>query len=42
MFANIEASKLKLLAFTSERLAYSEGEYLFRQGDEGDSAYNHC
>ena len=39
MFANIEASKLKLLAFTSERLAYNEGDYLFREGDEGDSAY---
>ena len=39
MFANIESSKLKLLAFTSERHAYNEGEYLFRQGDEGDSAY---
>ena len=39
MFANIEPSKLKLLAFTSERHAYNEGEYLFRQGDAGDSAY---
>ncbi|MXY38797.1 MAG: cyclic nucleotide-binding domain-containing protein [Rhodospirillaceae bacterium] len=39
MFANIESSKLKLLAFTSERHAYNEGEYLFREGDEGDSAY---
>ena len=39
MFANIESSKLKLLAFTSERHAYNEGEYLFRQGDDGDRAY---
>lgn len=39
MFANIESSKLKLLAFTSERHTYGEGEFLFRQGDEGDSAY---
>jgi len=39
MFANIEAAKLKLLAFTSERLSYSEGDVLFRQGDAGDAAF---
>ena len=39
MFANIEPSKLKLLAFTSERMAFKDGDVLFRQGEQGDSAY---
>lgn len=39
LFANIEPSKLKLLAFTSERLKFREGAELFHQGDMGDSAY---
>ena len=39
MFANIEPSKLKLLAFTSERLTFSEGDLLFSEGDSGDAAY---
>ncbi len=39
MFANIEPAKLKLLAFTSERLSYANGEVLFRQGEPGDAAF---
>jgi CRP/FNR family cyclic AMP-dependent transcriptional regulator len=39
LFANIEPSKLKLLAFTSERVAYDPGQELFHQGDDGDAAY---
>jgi CRP-like cAMP-binding protein len=39
MFANIEPAKLKLLAFTSERLSYTDGEVLFRQGELGDAAF---
>lgn len=39
MFAKIEPAKLKLLAFTSERLSYSDGDVLFRQGDAGDAAF---
>jgi CRP/FNR family transcriptional regulator, cyclic AMP receptor protein len=39
LFANVEASKLKLLAFTSERIAFEAGHVLFRQGDAGDAAY---
>ncbi len=39
LFANIETSRLKLLAFTSERLAFDAGAVLFREGDRGDSAY---
>lgn len=39
LFAKIEPSKLKLLAFTAERLTFGAGEILCRQGEEGDSAY---
>ena len=39
MFAKIEPSKLKLLAFTSERLTFKAGDVLFRQGEIGDAAY---
>ena len=39
MFSNIEPSKLKLLAFTSERLTFGDGDLLFNEGDPGDSAY---
>jgi CRP-like cAMP-binding protein len=39
LFANIEPSKLKLLAFTSERLTFETGQELFHQGDQGDAAY---
>ncbi len=39
LFAKIEPSKLKLLAFTSERLTFPTGSTLFRQGDPGDAAY---
>ncbi|MGE4221562.1 MAG: cyclic nucleotide-binding domain-containing protein [Alphaproteobacteria bacterium] len=39
LFAKIEAAKLKLLAFTSERLTYQAGDLLFEQGAVGDSAY---
>lgn len=39
LFAGIERSALKLLAFTSERVAYDKGQYVFRQGAAGDKAY---
>lgn len=39
LFSNIDTSRLKLLAFTSERLTYTPGAILFREGDRGDSAY---
>lgn len=39
MFAKIKPAKLKLLAFTSERLSYSDGDVLFQQGDAGDAAF---
>ena len=39
LFAKIEPAKLKLLAFTSERLSFGSSEILFSQGDMGDAAY---
>ncbi len=39
LFAKIEPSKLKLLAFTAQRLTFNSGDSLFRQGDIGDAAY---
>jgi CRP-like cAMP-binding protein len=39
LFAKIEASKLKLLAFTSHRLTFNAGDSLFYQGDNGDALY---
>ena len=39
MFAKLDASKLKLLAFTSEMVNYQDGDILFKIGDSADSAY---
>lgn len=39
LFANVAPAKLKLLAFTSERISYASGQTLFHQGDQGDAAY---
>lgn len=39
LFANLDANKLKFLAFTSERLVYHPGEVLMTQGDDGNDAY---
>ena len=39
MFAKLEASKLKLLAFTSEMVHYTAGETIFCLGDSADCAY---
>ena len=39
LFAQIEPAKLKLLAFTSERMTFSPDQAFFRQGDSGDAAY---
>lgn len=39
MFAKVEPSKLKLLAFTSERITYEVGQDLCHQGDMADAAY---
>lgn len=39
LFAKIEPAKLKLLAFTSERLEFTPGQPLCRQGEPGDAAF---
>jgi CRP-like cAMP-binding protein len=39
LFAMVDPAKLKLPAFTSERLEYLSGDELFHQGDYGDAAY---
>ncbi len=39
LFSKIEPSKLKLLAFTSDRLTFAPGQELFHQGAPGDAAY---
>lgn len=39
LFAKVEPAKLKLLAFTSERLEFMSGDELFHQGEYGDGAY---
>ncbi len=39
LFANVEAAKLKLMCFASERITYKSGQSLFEQGDVGDAAF---
>ncbi len=39
LLSGIAETKLRLLAFTSERLTYRAGDVLFRQGEDGDAAY---
>jgi CRP/FNR family transcriptional regulator, cyclic AMP receptor protein len=39
LFAKVDHTKLKLLAFTSERLTYMAADELFHQGDVADAAY---
>ena len=39
MFRGIEPARLKLLAFTSERIRFKPNQPFFRQGDMADAAY---
>src|SRR5215213_7814869 len=39
MFREIDPARLKLLAFTSERVQFAEGQRFFSQGDSSDAAY---
>lgn len=39
IFSDLDTARLKLLAFTGERVAFAAGDVLFRQGDESDAAY---
>ncbi|MDX6751517.1 cyclic nucleotide-binding domain-containing protein [Geminicoccaceae bacterium 1502E] len=39
LFAKIEPTKLKLLAFTSEHVEFQQGDAVCREGEPGDAAY---
>ena len=39
LFAKIDPSRIKLLAFTSERLTFQSDDIVCKQGDIGDAAY---
>jgi CRP-like cAMP-binding protein len=39
MFSEVDPARLKLLAFTSERVQFSPGQRFFSQGDAADAAY---
>jgi CRP-like cAMP-binding protein len=39
MFAKMETSKLKLLAFASEMVSFEDGDIVFHSGDTADYAY---
>ena len=39
IFAKMEPAKLKLIAFTGERMNFGAGQELFHQGDPGDAMY---
>ena len=39
LFAKIDPARLKLLAFTSDRLTFAPDDVLFEQGQAGDAAY---
>ncbi len=39
LFAQLEPAKLKLLAFTSQRMTFQSGQELCHQGETGDAAY---
>jgi CRP-like cAMP-binding protein len=39
LFSGMDPTKLKLLAYTSDVVAYHTGQVLFRRGDLGDAAY---
>lgn len=39
LFREVEASRLKLLAFTSERVHFEPGQRFFARGDASDAAY---
>lgn len=39
MFREMDPARLKLLAFTSERVQFAQGQRFFSQGDAADAAY---
>jgi CRP-like cAMP-binding protein len=39
LFNGLDSRRLKLIAFTSDRMSYEPGAILFRQGDDSDAAF---
>lgn len=39
LFSGVQPAKLKLLAFTSERMVFTPGQELMHQGDAGEAAF---
>ncbi|MFO1149700.1 MAG: cyclic nucleotide-binding domain-containing protein [Alsobacter sp.] len=39
LFNGLDPRRLKLIAFTSDRMSYEPGAILFRQGDDSDAAF---
>lgn len=39
MFRNLDINRLKLLAFTGERVRFPAGRFIFKRGDVSDAAY---
>jgi CRP-like cAMP-binding protein len=39
LFNGLDPRRLKLIAFTSDRMSYEPGSILFRQGDDSDAAF---
>ena len=39
MFREVDSARLRLLAFTSERMQFAPGQRFFQQGDVADAAY---
>ena len=39
IFSKIEAARLKLIAFTGERMTFNPGQEICHQGDPGDAMY---
>lgn len=39
LFAGIEPARLKLIAYTSDSIAYRVGQVICRQGEQGEAAY---
>ena len=39
IFASVDATKLKLLAFASQRLVFEEGQTLCKEGERGEQAF---
>jgi CRP-like cAMP-binding protein len=39
LFSGVKGSKLKLLAFASDRVSFAPGQFVYREGETSDCAY---